>query len=184
MTITTADGQVDYRKGDQVIVTRNHHNRDLLNGTRGTIRTLRRDGLVVQLTDGRGILLEKGWLAGGDLEHGYAMTLHKSQGRTVTTSLVLADESLSQEGGYVGLSRGTAGNHLYLDSATEDALRDCSLRQPAAPAAPAPPTRALTRSARHELATDLLHDPVRRDLVRHDPVRHAPRRDRSEGLSR
>ena len=179
MKITTAEGQLDYRKGDQVIVTRNHHDRDLLNGTRGTVHTLRRDGLVVQLTDGRRVLLEKDWLAGGDLEHGYAMTLHKSQGRTVTTSLVLADESLSQEGGYVGLSRGTAGNHLYLDTATEDALRDCSARHPVAATNPALPTRALTRSARHELATDLLHEPGRPDAGR-----HAPRRDRSEGLSR
>jgi conjugative relaxase-like TrwC/TraI family protein len=173
MKVSTPEGQVDYRKGDQVIVTRNHHDRDLLNGTRGTVRTLRRDGLVVQLTDGRRVVLEKDWLVGGDLEHGYAMTLHKAQGRTVTTSLVLADESLSQEGGYVGLSRGTAGNHVYLDTATEDALRDCSGRQPVVTSGPLP-TRALTRSARHELASDLMHE----------PSRHTPRRSRSEGLER
>jgi conjugative relaxase-like TrwC/TraI family protein len=174
MKIATPEGQVDYRKGDQVIVTRNHHDRDLLNGTRGTVRTLRRDGLVVQLADGRRVVLEKDWLAGGDLEHSYAMTLHKAQGRTITTSLVLADETLSREGGYVGLSRGTAANHLYLDTATEDALRDCSARHPATTSTPGLPTRALTRSARHELATDLLHE----------PSRQTPRRSRSEGLTR
>ncbi|MCU1494767.1 MAG: Ti-type conjugative transfer relaxase TraA [Acidimicrobiaceae bacterium] len=175
MKITTPDGTVDYRKGDQVLITRNHHDRQLLNGTRGTIRTLRRDGLVVQLTDGRRVVLDKAWLTGGDLQHGYAMTLHKAQGRTVHTSLVLADETLSQEGGYVGLSRGTTANHLYLDTATDDALRDCSPRQPAPPtAAPGSLSRALSRSARHELASDLLHD----------PSRPTPERSRPEGLSR
>jgi ATP-dependent exoDNAse (exonuclease V) alpha subunit len=172
MKITTDDGQVNYRKGDQVIVTRNYHDLDLLNGTRGTVRTLRRDGLVVQLTDGRRVALDKTFLATGDLDHGYAMTLHKAQGRTVHTSLVLADETLSQEGGYVGLSRGTNANHLYLDSATDNALRDCSPREPVATTSPSR-SRVLGRSVRHDLATSFNRD------------HHSePRRDRSEGLSR
>ena len=158
MKVTTADGQVDYRKGDQVIITRNHHNRDLLNGTRGTVKSLRRDELVVQLTDGRRVALDKTFLATGDLEHGYAMTLHKAQGRTVHTSLVLADENLSKEGGYVGLSRGTDTNHLYLDAATDTALRDCSHREPA-PAPSSSVSRVLSRSARHDLASHLIRNP-------------------------
>lgn len=122
--VQTAHGARDYRKGDQVLVTRNDYGRDLLNGTHGLVRTVRRDGLVIQLTDGRRLLLDKAWLSRGELEHGYAMTLHKAQGRTVHTSLVISDESLSQEGGYVGLSRGTHANHLYLEAGTEAALRD------------------------------------------------------------
>ena len=159
LKVTTEDGAVDYRKGDQVIVTRNNHDRDLLNGARGAVHTLKRDGIVVQLTDGRRVTLDRTWLAGGDLDHGYAMTLHKAQGRTVTTSLVLGDESLSQEGGYVGLSRGTVSNHLYLLSDDEHALRDCS-PQAAARASTSGPgmTRALTRNTRHELANDLRHE--------------------------
>jgi conjugative relaxase-like TrwC/TraI family protein len=165
MKVSTRDGTVDYRKGDQVIVTRNHHDLGLLNGTRGTVRTLRRDGLVVQLTDGRRVVLAKTWLTGGDLDHGYAMTLHKAQGRTVHTSLVLGEATLSQEGGYVGLSRGTDSNHLYLATADEHALRDCN-PQPILPRAAGESvlTRALTRSARHDLARDLDH----RRLTRSD----------------
>ena len=159
LTVTTPDGPIDYRKGDQVLITRNHHERDLLNGTRGTVRTLRRDGLVVQLTDGRRVVLDKTWLAAGDLDHGYAMTLHKAQGRTVHTSLVLADHTLSQEGGYVGLSRGKASNHLYLLAADEDALRECS-PEPTARHRPemSVPEQTLTRSNRHELARDLVRE--------------------------
>jgi ATP-dependent exoDNAse (exonuclease V) alpha subunit len=156
--VTTPDGPVDYRKGDQVIVTRNHHDRGLLNGTRGTVRTLRRDGLVVQLTDGRRVVLDKTWLTAGDLDHGYAMTLYKAQGRTVHTSLVLGDQTLSQEGGYVGLSRGTSSNHLYLNTEDEHALRDCSPHIGATTASSELGlAHALTRSARHDLARDLVH---------------------------
>jgi hypothetical protein len=161
MTVVTPHGPVEYRKGDQVLVTRNHHDRQLLNGSRGTVRTLRRDGIVLDLTGGRRITLSKTWLAGGDLDHGYATTLHKAQGRTVHTSLVLADESLGQEGAYVGLSRGTSSNHLYLDTGTgtgtEHALRDCGhFRGTARPAPPQRPDRALTRSTRQSLANDYL----------------------------
>jgi conjugative relaxase-like TrwC/TraI family protein len=172
MKISTANGQVDFRKGDQVIVTRNHHDRDLLNGTRGTVRSLRRDALVVQLFDGRRVALDKPFLSSGDLDHGYAMTLHKAQGRTVATSLVLADETLSQEGGYVGLSRGTTANHLYLETATNDALRDCSGQRAAEPSDPTG-SRVLTRISRHDLASDLVRDRP-----------STPSRSRSEGLSR
>ena len=166
--VSTPDGPVDYRKGDQVLVTRNHQQLGLLNGTRGTVRTLRRDGLVVQLTDGRRVVLDKTWLAGGDLDHGYAMTLHKAQGRTVHTSLVLGDQTLSQEGGYVGLSRGTNSNHLYLATDDEHALRDCTdAPAPATSTWDSGPGRALSRRVRHELAHSLMSGPDRgRDLPR------------------
>jgi conjugative relaxase-like TrwC/TraI family protein len=178
LKVVTSDGTRDYRKGDQVLVTRNNHDLQLLNGTRGTVRTVRRDGLVVDLTDGRKVVLEKAWLADGDLDHGYAMTLHKAQGRTVHTSLVLADKTLSQEGGYVGLSRGTHANHLYLDATTEHALRDCDHAdsdRPQGDSASDGLRRVLTRSQRQTLARDLLDPAAERDRTRYP--------DRSEGLS-
>jgi conjugative relaxase-like TrwC/TraI family protein len=173
--IETPEGPRDYRKGDQVLVTRNHHDRQLLNGTRASVRTVRRDGLVLQLTDGRRLVLDKAWLTGGDLDHGYAMTLHKAQGRTVHTSLVLADEGLSQEGGYVGLSRGTTANHLYLDAASEHALRDCDPLEDASPSIAPSRSKALSRSNRQALALDAHLMPGE------PPARHAPR---LEGPSR
>ena len=155
LTIDTQDGPRDYRKGDQVLVTKNDHPRELLNGTRATVRAIRRDGLVLQLTDGRRVTLDKPTLARGELDHGYAMTLHKAQGRTVHASLVVGDQSLSQEAGYVGLSRGTRANHLYLDAGSEAELRDCAAPQPRhAPALPSRRQGALSRSVRQGLAHD------------------------------
>ena len=72
------------------------------------------DGLTLLLRDGRDITLDRGWLTAGTLDYGYALTLHKAQGRTVQTALLWGDPSLYQQAGYVGLSRGRAANHLYL----------------------------------------------------------------------
>lgn len=116
LIVDTDDGPRDFRVGDQVLITRNDHARGLLNGTTGSVTDLSRDGLRVQTRDGRHVGLDRHWLQAGHLEHGYAMTLHKAQGRTVHTALLLADPSLGTEAGYVGLSRGTDSNHLYLSA--------------------------------------------------------------------
>jgi hypothetical protein len=54
------------------------------------------------------------------------MTLHKAQGRTVHTALVVGSEGLSAQAGYVGLSRGTHANHLFLTTRDlHDLTTDC-----------------------------------------------------------
>ena len=47
-------------------------------------------------------------------------TIHKAQGLTVDSALVLGDDSLYQEAGYVALSRGRAQNRLYLVGRSPD----------------------------------------------------------------
>lgn len=53
------------------------------------------------------------YLAAGHLTHGYATTVHKSQGATVDRCLILADDSTSREHAYTALSRGRRSNDLY-----------------------------------------------------------------------
>jgi conjugative relaxase-like TrwC/TraI family protein len=152
--ITTPDGPRDYRVGDQVVVTRNDHQRQLLNGHTGTVSTVTPDGLTVSLRDGRQVRLDRGWLRHGHLEHGYAMTLHKAQGRTVTHALLLASGNASRELGYVGMSRGTHSNQLYLVQA-EGAAHDCqaSLARPRpAPGRARRERSVMSRVAGQELA--------------------------------
>jgi conjugative relaxase-like TrwC/TraI family protein len=114
LTIDTPTGPIEYRTGEQVIRTRNDHQRGLLNGHTGTVTRAHRDALTVHFRDGRHITLSRNWLANGTLEHGYALTVHKAQGRTVETALLWGDQSLYREASYVGMSRGRAANHLYL----------------------------------------------------------------------
>lgn len=54
------------------------------------------------------------YLDAGHLAHGYATTAHKAQGLTCDRALLLGNDALYRELGYVGLSRGRLGNHLYV----------------------------------------------------------------------
>jgi ATP-dependent exoDNAse (exonuclease V) alpha subunit len=129
----TSDGGREFRVGDQVLVTRNDHPRRLLNGTAGTVTQISRDGLRLRTRDDRQVEVDRDWLAAGQLDHGYAMTLHKAQGRTVHTALLLADHTLGSEAGYVGLSRGTHTNHLYLLAGDDPRNDDTCLPAPRQP---------------------------------------------------
>jgi conjugative relaxase-like TrwC/TraI family protein len=113
--VDTPAGRVGFAVGDQVLVTHNDHQRGVLNGTAGIVTAADSAGLTFRTRDGRQVQVDRRWLEDGRLDHGYAMTVHKAQGRTVHTALLLGDNNLAAEAGYVGLSRGTHANHLYLD---------------------------------------------------------------------
>lgn len=167
LTVDTPDGPVGYREGDQVLVTRNDHPRGLLNGSTATVTALHPDGLTLQTSRGQQVRVSREWLGDGRLDHGYAMTLHKAQGRTVHTSLLVGSDTLSTQAGYVGLSRGTHANHLFLQTRDlHDLTTDCghavqhrlSLQRER----PGP----LDRDARQRLALQQLRpEPLTRDLA-------------------
>ena len=54
------------------------------------------------------------YVEAGHIAHGYATTIHKTQGATVDRGLLLGTDELFRERGYVGMSRGRLSNHLYL----------------------------------------------------------------------
>ena len=90
----------------------------------------------------------------GHLAHGYATTIHKTQGATVDRGLLLGTDELFRERGYVGMSRGRLSNHLYLLGATP-------IDDPAGHGPPTPtlePTdavrQALHRQSEQRLAID------------------------------
>jgi conjugative relaxase-like TrwC/TraI family protein len=164
--------------GDLVMVTKNDHSRDVLNGTRATVTAHhpasagprhdrdRAGELLLQTTDGRQVRVPAGWLLDGRLEHAYAMTCHKAQGLTAEHTLVYGTAALTRQSGYVALSRGRSSNRLYtaLDAATATA----ELEHPRPGRAPArtvgldDPTlladldRALGRDHRQHLASPRL----------------------------
>lgn len=112
LRVRADDGDVDFRVGDEVIVTRNLHEANLFNGTRATVTTVGLDGLVLTTSNGRPISLDL-FTAGHFLDHGYALTIHKAQGVTVEHALLWADPGLYREAGYVGLSRAREATHVY-----------------------------------------------------------------------
>ena len=106
-------GELGFAGGDKVICLRNDRRLDVLNGTFGTVERRVGQSLVVETADGPRALPSE-YLEAGHLGHAYAMTVHKSQGMTVDRAFVLSSESLSQESGYVAMSRATESTELFV----------------------------------------------------------------------
>jgi conjugative relaxase-like TrwC/TraI family protein len=159
--VDTEHGPIEYRLGDQVLVTRNDHQRGLLNGTTALIEDLRRNGLTLRTRDGRCVSVDRGWLEHGQLDHGYALTIHKAQGRTVHTALLVGDTALSAEAGYVALSRGTHANHLFLDTSTGPRDETDCPSQPRWQRPVTPDRRARDTALRYSQLQDLASDRLR-----------------------
>lgn len=113
-----------FQEGDEVLGLKNDYRAHVLNGTRGTVDAIDHDAETIRVTTTDGIAVEVpfDYARQGHLTHGYAMTVHKAQGATVDTALVLADETMTREGIYTAMSRGRTSNHLYL--AGDDARVD------------------------------------------------------------
>ena len=163
--VATPDG-ARFAAGDRVVCLRNDRRLDVDNGTRATIVAVHPDGALDIRPDGHGrpVTLPAPYLADGNLAHGYAITGHKAQGLTVDHALVVADETVDGEWGYVAMSRGRHTNHLYLtDTDRADPRRH-------APEPVEDPTDGLARRLRVSRADTPLVD---RDV--YDPVETAIR---------
>jgi ATP-dependent exoDNAse (exonuclease V) alpha subunit len=113
----TSDGPLELARGDLVLVTRNDHQRHLLNGSRGTVTDTTGTELHLTMESGESVTVPTGWAA-DHLDYGYALTVHKAQGLTTRTALVYGTDALDQQAGYVALSRGRVDNHLYTSAAS------------------------------------------------------------------
>jgi hypothetical protein len=113
--------------GEVVVCLRNDPGLGVLNGTRGVVEAADRRGLLLSTPDG------ERWLpaayAAAHLDYGYALTVHKAQGATVERAFVLASESLTQEAGYVALSRARKGTELFIATSPLDDGLDCEERR-------------------------------------------------------
>jgi hypothetical protein len=105
-----------------VICLRNDRALDVVNGTQGTVRSITDHEITLTTDQGRR-QLPFGYVIDGHLDHGYATTIHKTQGLTVDRAFVLATDSLTREAGYVAMSRARKGTDLFVPiSAFEDGI--------------------------------------------------------------
>jgi Ti-type conjugative transfer relaxase TraA len=107
--VQTERGGRDFAAGDRVYFLRNERGLGVKNGTLGTVVEIagpapgQGDRLTVRLDDGRVVGFDvKDY---GHIDHGYAATVHKSQGVTVDRTHVLATSHMDRHAAYVGLSR-------------------------------------------------------------------------------
>jgi len=117
---------LELRVGDRVLALRNDRKIGIVNGTLGTIGTATGadpDAVHIETSAGGRLAVPIDYIAAGHLTHGYAMTIHKSQGMTCDVALVLGDDTLHKEAGYTSITRGRERNHVYAVAAQEPAAR-------------------------------------------------------------
>lgn len=95
----------------------------VLNGQTATLTAATDTGVVVRLDDDHSeITLGADYLAGGGVDHGYALTSHRAQGGTWDLAISVGADGLYREAGYLVLSRGRQENWLVLTAPELDAI--------------------------------------------------------------
>lgn len=120
--VETTRGERQFADGDRVMFLRNERSLGVKNGSFGEIEDQQGGAMIVRLDEGRRVAVDL--KAYNDLDHGYATTIHKSQGVTVDRVQVLASPFMDRHAAYVALSRHREGVALHYDrEAFSDAER-------------------------------------------------------------
>lgn len=96
-------GERSFAEGDRMMFLRNDRELGVKNGSLGTLQSVNAQRMAVLLDDGRSVAFDTKSYA--HIDHGYAATIHKSQGVTVDRAHVLATPGMDQHSSYVALSR-------------------------------------------------------------------------------
>lgn len=101
--VETSRGQRSFAEGDRLLFLRNDKTLDVRNGTLATIAGIENGCLSVRTDDGRTVEVNSSTYR--DFDHGYAVTVHKSQGVTVDKAYVHAGTGFDRHLSYVACSR-------------------------------------------------------------------------------
>jgi len=130
VAVRTERGTRHFAANDRILFLKNERDLGVKNGTLGTVENAAPDSLAVRLDDGRRITVDLKSYA--HVDHGYAATVHKTQGMTVDHSHVLATPGLDTHSSYVALSRHRQTTALHYgrdDFADENRLRQTLARE-------------------------------------------------------
>lgn len=144
VTVQTERGERQFAENDRLLFLKNERELGVKNGSLGTIEKAGRDTLAVRLDDGRKVEVDlKSYSA---VDHGYAATVHKTQGMTVDRTHVLATPGMDAHSSYVAMSRHRAGTALHYGR--DDFTDEQQLR------------RTLARERPKDMALDYADDPA------------------------
>jgi Ti-type conjugative transfer relaxase TraA len=102
--VQTDRGDRAFAPGDRLMFLRNERSMGVKNGSLATLEKIEGSSLTVRLDgDRREVRFDLKDYA--QIDHGYASTIHKSQGVTVDHSHLLASDGLDRHAAYVGMSR-------------------------------------------------------------------------------
>lgn len=120
----TNDGDRSFAPGDRIVLLENNRDLGVKNGMLGKVLAVEPDALQIRL-DGTGqnaarvlSIPTKSYQA---FDHGYATTIHKSQGATVDRAFVMASGTMDRHLAYVAMTRHRDQVKLY---AGRDELKD------------------------------------------------------------
>ena len=111
----TGQGKREFAAGDRIVFLKNDRELGVKNGTLGTVEAAEADRLTVVL-DGDKASPERVTVeahAYAAVDHGYAVTIHKSQGATVDRAFVLASGGMDRHLTYVAMTRHREQATLY-----------------------------------------------------------------------
>ncbi|MEM7664114.1 MAG: Ti-type conjugative transfer relaxase TraA, partial [Pseudomonadota bacterium] len=101
----TETGPRAFGAGDRIVFGRNDRELGVKNGMLGTVERIDGSKITVQLDGDRERCLTFDASQYRHFDHGYAVTIHKSQGATVDHGYVLASRSMDRHLAYVAMTR-------------------------------------------------------------------------------
>jgi Ti-type conjugative transfer relaxase TraA len=110
-TIMTEKGERKFCAGDRILFLRNESSLGVRNGTLGTIEKINRGSMAVKLDKGDMVAFDIHMYK--DFDHGYAATVHKTQGSTIDRTFVLGTRHFDKHTAYVAMSRHREDVTLY-----------------------------------------------------------------------
>lgn len=111
VTVQTENGERSFAVGGRMYFGLNDRTIGVTNGSLGTLEHIEGKDLVVRLDSGRLVVIDTQNYK--HLDHGYAVTVHKSQGVTVDRVFTYAGKLFDATAAYVALSRHRDGVDLY-----------------------------------------------------------------------
>jgi Ti-type conjugative transfer relaxase TraA len=157
MTYTTNAGKRDFAPGDRFLFLENNRELDVKNGMLGEVLKTE-PGYIQVMLDGKDRQVTVPTEEYTAFDHGYATTIHKSQGATVDRSFVLASPTMDRHLTYVALTRHREDTGLYVSQEGFNGVSDLSKR--------------LSRAGSKEMTLDYLegHEAVNLELPERKPL--------------
>ncbi|WP_312366948.1 Ti-type conjugative transfer relaxase TraA [Ensifer sp.] len=123
----TNDGKRSFATGDRIVLLQNDRDLGVKNGMLGTVEAVEPDALQIRLDGGgpdktRAVSIPV--TSYQSFDHGYATTIHKSQGATVDRAFVMASTTMDRHLTYVAMTRHRDHVQLY---AGRDELKDVNV---------------------------------------------------------
>ena len=108
----TNEGERSFAVGDRIVFLENNKDLGVKNGMLGTVEAVEQGRITAELDDkGRSVRVSTHDYCA--IDHGYAVTIHKTQGATCDRSFVMASQTMDRHLTYVAMTRHKDDVQLY-----------------------------------------------------------------------